>query len=76
METSLDSLCVGRRGVILRIHTDPWLKSRLRSLGLIPGTTVSCRYRTPCGKVTAVEFRGTVVALRTRDLRKIWVVPR
>ncbi len=73
METSLDCLCVGGQGVVLHVDTEQRLKDRLRSFGLVPGTRIRCRYRTPCGSVTALEFRGTVVALRTRDLRRIWV---
>lgn len=73
METGLDSIRPGKRGVVTQINTDPALKRRLREFGLVPGTTVCCRYRCPWGDVTALELRGTVLALRTRDLRKIRV---
>lgn len=73
METNLSCICPGARAVVMQIGTDARLKSRLRDFGLVPGTVVRCRYRTPGGSVTALEFRGTVVALRTRDLQKIRV---
>lgn len=73
MEISLDRLRLGQQGVVSAVDTDALLKCRLRCFGLIPGTQVRCRYRTPGGSVTALEFRGTVVALRTRDMKKIRV---
>ena len=73
METGLDCLRLGQKGTVLEINTDQSLRGRLQAFGLIPGTLVCCRYRTPGGSVTALEFRGTVIALRTRDMQKIRV---
>lgn len=69
----LHALGPGMRGIVTRIDTDAALKRRLRDFGLVPGTAVHCRYRCPWGDVTALELRGSVLALRTRDLRKIRV---
>lgn len=52
---------------------DPDLGIRLSDLGLIPGTRVRCRYRN--SNLTALEFRGAVMALRIEDLKKIGVIP-
>ena len=73
METGLDRLPPGAAGVITAIHTDAPLTGRLKDFGLVPGTKVRCRYRCPWGDVTALELRGSVLALRTCDLRKIRV---
>lgn len=73
METSLDQLRPGMGGVVTAVNTEEALRRRLRALGLVPGTRVSCRCRCPWGDVTALELRGSVLALRTRDLRKIRV---
>lgn len=73
METNLSCIRPGTQAVVTQIGTDARLKCRLRDFGLVPGTMVRCRYRAPGGSVTALEFRGTVVALRTRDLQKIRV---
>ena len=73
MQTNLNFLHLGRQAVVESVNTDPVLRQRLRDFGLVPGTKVCCRYRTPCGSVTAVELRGSVVALRTRDLDEIRV---
>lgn len=73
METSLDLLRPGARARVIEINTDEAMKRRLRDFGLVPGTQVCCRYRCPWGDVTAMEFRGSVLALRTADLKKIRV---
>lgn len=71
MEITLDHMRVGQRVRITHVDVDTALKCRLRSFGMVPGTQVCCRYRSPGGKVTALEIRGSVVALRTRDMKLI-----
>lgn len=73
MEMSLDRARIGQQTVILQIDTPPALKKRLKDFGLVPGTKVCCCYRSPGGKVTALEFRSVVVAVRTRELKNIRV---
>ena len=73
METGLDCVRPGTVAVVTQINTTPELRHRLKAFGLVPGTKVCCRYRCPWGHVTAIELRGSVLALRTEDLRKIRV---
>lgn len=73
METGLDRVRPGGVAVVTQVNVDPVLKHRLKAFGLVPGTKVCCRYRCPWGHVTALELRGSVLALRTKDLRKIRV---
>lgn len=73
MEIALDQLLCGQRGIVTEINTDASLKQRLRGFGLIPGTRISCRYRTPCRRVAALELRSSVIALRAPDMAKIRV---
>ena len=73
MECGMDQLQPGMQGVVVRMDTDVALTGKLRAFGLVPGTVVRCRYRCPWGDVTAIHLRGSVLALRTRDLRKIRV---
>ena len=73
METSLDRVGLNGKAVVTAITVKTELARRLRDFGLIPGTQVCCRYRDPSGRVTALELRGTVIALRTRDLKQILV---
>lgn len=73
MQTTLDRLRLGMRAVVTGIDVSTELKCRLSDFGLVPGTRVCCRYRSPGGQVTALELRGTVIALRTGDMKKIRV---
>ena len=73
METGLHKMCLGASSVVTHVDAEPAFKRRLRDFGLVPGTKVACRYRSPGGQVTAVSFKGTVLAMRTRDLKKIRV---
>lgn len=70
---ALDALLPGQTGVVTDMAVDPWLKKRLRAFGLVPGTLVRCCYRSPDRSVTALALRGTVLALRTKDLKSIRV---
>ena len=73
MDISLERLEPGIRSTVTEIRSAEPLRCRLRQFGLVPGTVVSVCYRSPDGGVTALELRGTVIALRTRELKKIRV---
>lgn len=73
MQITMDRLCLDTKAQVVRLDTGEKLTRRLRDFGFVPGTVVSSRYRTPGGSVTAVELRGAVIALRTRELKKILV---
>lgn len=73
MEMELEGLHMGIGAAVTAVNTEAALKSRLESFGMVPGTWIVPRYRSSDGTVTALEFRGTVIALRTRDLRNIRV---
>lgn len=73
METTLDRVHPGMNAVVRNICTQDALRKRLAEFGLVPGTKVQCRYRSPDGGVTAIALRGSVLALRTRDLKQIVV---
>lgn len=73
VEMGLDQLPLGVFAQITQMAEHLPLTRRLYQFGMVPGTRICCRYRTPGGSVTAVEFRGTVIALRTRDMSAIRV---
>jgi len=73
MEISLDNARLGQQTVVLQIDTPQALKKRLQDFGLVAGTKVCCAYRSPGKKVTALAFRGIVVAVRTKELKNIRV---
>ena len=73
MEMTLDRLRLNSQAVVTGIGVKPELKDRLNDFGFVPGTRVCSRYRSPGGRTTALELRGTVIALRTGDMTKIRV---
>ena len=73
MQVRLDRLPCSIPAIVLEISCKQELRERLRDFGLVPGTEVIARYRSPDKGVTALEFRGTVIALRTRDLKGVRV---
>jgi Fe2+ transport system protein FeoA len=60
------------RAVISSFHIGSALRDRLYSLGMIPGTEVMCLYKRE-GGLTAINVRGSVVAIRLSDARAILV---
>lgn len=73
MGNSLAQLPQGVPAKILDLNCKQEYVDRLRDFGLVPGTQVTVRYRSPDRGVVALEFRGTVVAMRTRDLKGVQV---
>ena len=73
MEVSLDKLTVGVPATVVHVGCSGALCKRLGDFGLIPGTVVMTRYRSPGGGVTALECRGAVLAMRTKDLKGVLV---
>ena len=74
MERRLDDLRPGDAAVVKAVNTNTHLRRRLQDFGFVPGTLVTCRYLGPGRTVAALEFRGTVLAMRMEDLRDIRVV--
>jgi Fe2+ transport system protein FeoA len=73
MQITLDRLPVNIPALVIQIGCKKELTDRLQDFGLIPGTVVTACYRSPDRGVTALEFRDTVIALRTRDLKGVRV---
>jgi len=73
MQVSLDQLPVGVPATVVQMNCQEALLRRLEDFGLIPGTRVVARYRSPGGGVTALECRGAVLAMRSRDLKGVHV---
>ena len=67
MEFPLSRLEPGESAVVSRVETGGAMGRRLRDLGLIAGTAVTCLGRSPWGDPSAYGFRGAVIALRARD---------
>ncbi|ACL69033.1 FeoA family protein [Halothermothrix orenii] len=63
----LTQLPIGTKGKVINLTARGNKRRRLLDLGLIPGTTVEPRRRSPSGDPTAYLIRGTVLALRKEE---------
>mgnify|MGYP000607288126 CR=1 FL=1 len=73
--SSLDSLQQGQAATILQFEGDDAATRRLMELGLLPGEPVELIGRAPFGDPLAVLIRGTRIALRVRDARRVQISP-
>ena len=73
MIVPLNQVCMGKWACVISVDTDQQLQKRLFDFGLVPGTKVRRAYASPGGDVAAIELRGSVLALRNADLRRIRV---
>ena len=73
MKMMLSRLPVGIPAAVVTMSCDKALTQRLRDFGLISGTVLTVVYRSPYGGVTALQCRGAVLAMRTKDLQRIEV---
>lgn len=72
---ALTELSEGQSAYVTDLNTDEAMLRRLKDLGLIRGTRVTCLYRSPAGDPVAYRIRGAVIALRSRDACRIQVNP-
>lgn len=73
MYLNLDAVELGNKCTLVAISGEGRLKERLGDFGLVPGTVLRPVYRSPGRHGTVIEFRGTQLALRTKDLGSIRV---
>ena len=69
----LDQVRIGMWACVIGIDVSSPLRQRLYAFGLVPGTRVRRRYASPAGDLSAIELRGSVLALRKQDLHCIRV---
>jgi ferrous iron transport protein A len=73
--STLDSLAAGQTGTIVALDGDDGITHRLMELGFLPGTHVEVIGFAPLGDPVAVFVRGSRMAIRLRDARRIRVNP-
>lgn len=69
----LSALAPGMRARLTEVQVHGALRRRLFDLGLIPGTLIECRFLAPSGSPIAVRVRGTNLAIRRQDAKKLLV---
>lgn len=72
---TLDTLAAGEWGTIVDLQGDDGITHRLMELGFLPGTKVEVIGFAPLGDPVAVFVRGSRMAIRLRDARRIRVSP-
>lgn len=71
--SSLLSVPLGERAVVLKVSAEKELLRRFYDIGLIPGSTVALLHKSPFGDPYALEVSGSVIAVRKKDLKNILV---
>ncbi|REJ92900.1 MAG: iron transporter [Planctomycetota bacterium] len=69
--STLDSLRPGQTGTIVDLDGDEAELCRLREMGFLPGAIVEAIGSAPLGDPLAFFVRGSRLALRARDARKV-----
>ncbi len=67
----LDELNLHEKGEIIDIKCEDNIKRRLLDLGLVKGTKITPVLVSPSGDPRAFEVRGTLIAIRKEDSKKI-----
>lgn len=73
MKTSLNTISLNQLVTINSLNCTGSIKRRLLDLGLIDGANIIPILQSPAGELTAYEIRGTVIAIREEDTKKIIV---
>lgn len=73
MVKSLQTLDRATQGQIVHIDGDTSFSDRLKSLGFIPGSSVSLFAKAAFGGPLSFEIQNTKIALRREDAAKVMV---
>ena len=70
---ALCELEAGESGRVTAIYTKGEMRRRFMDMGLIVGTEVTCLMQSRGGDIAAYLVRGTVIAIRSDDVREIFI---
>ena len=73
VETGLDELPPGIRGVVTSVDVAPALRKRLVEMGVTPGVLIAVERIAPLGDPIAVEVRGYRLSMRKAEARNVRV---
>lgn len=73
METTLNKLPINKVGIIKKVNSKPEIKRRLLDLGMVENTIIKPVYKSPLKDPTAYLVRGSIIALRNEDSKKIYI---
>ena len=70
---SLDKINLNEKYLIDEVLLDEHTKKSIYELGLIENTIIEALYKSPFGDPIAYLVRGTIIAIRNNDAKKIIV---
>lgn len=73
LKTNLNNVPIGKSAFVSELYSNKDVKRRLRDLGLIKNTLIKPLYKSPLNDPTAYLVRGSVIAIRNDDAKKIIV---
>jgi ferrous iron transport protein A len=73
MILTLTELSIGKTCRVVQLEANGIKRRRFLDLGLVPGTIVIAKRRSPSGDPTAFYIRGTTIALRREETDLIFV---
>ena len=68
---NLNQLPLNKNGIIKEIKCEGNIKRRLLDMGLVKGTNIKPVLVSPSKDPRAFEVRGTIIAIRKEDAKKI-----
>lgn len=71
---NLYELKLGKKAKIEKIYCEKNIKRRLMDLGIVKGTIIKPILKSPSGNPRAYEVRGSVIAIRNADAKKIEII--
>ena len=73
VESGLDELPSGVRGVVMSVNVESGLRKRLLEMGVTPGVLIAVERVAPLGDPIAVEVRGYRLSMRKAEAAHIRV---
>lgn len=70
---SLNDLHVGKSGKVINIVCKGNIRRRFLDLGITPGTIIKNERVSPSGNPIAFNIRGTIIALRKEEAKKVLI---
>lgn len=71
---TLYDLKIDDQAIIKQINCSELVKRRMMDLGIVKGTPIKAILKSPSGNPKAYEVRGSVIAIRSEEAKKIEIV--
>lgn len=72
-KNTLNELKKGEKAIIKGLEIEDSMKRRLLDIGFIKNSIVECVLESPLKDPKAYSIRGTLIAIRENDAKKIWI---